>query len=130
MARLQPIIRSLRQLNLSGEQRVKLRNLARQTGNQVQVLNQLQRAQSNAWEEALYANDFDPKVTERRAADLANTQMELNKLQFSVMAQIRQILTPEQALRFRELLEEERKPQNGGPPDDSPTKSKEDLPQR
>jgi Spy/CpxP family protein refolding chaperone len=95
--------------------------MARQIGNQIQVLNQLHRAQNNAWEEALYAHDFDPKLAERRASELASTQAELAKLQFSVMTQIRQILTPEQALRFRELLDEERKRQNDAPPLVQPT---------
>ena len=121
MPRAPALTRALRQLDLTDDQKVKLRNLTRQIGNQIQTLNQLHRAQNNAWEEALYARDFDSKQAERRATELADTQMELAKLQFGVLAQIRQILTPEQALRFRDLLIEERQRQNNILPTISPT---------
>jgi Spy/CpxP family protein refolding chaperone len=127
-----PLIRAFRQLNLSDDQKMRLRNLTRQIGNQIQVLNRLHRAQNDALEEAIYAQNFDPKLVEQRAADVANTQAELVKAQARIMGQIRQILTPEQAMRFRELLDEERKRLNDGPPQaQDPTRSDKDkLPPR
>src|SRR5262249_19858345 len=86
------------------DQREKMRELSRRVGNQIPVLNRLRKAQSDALEEAIYSANFDPKVVELRAADLAATQSEITKLQARVMTEIRQILTPEQATRVRELL--------------------------
>jgi len=111
-----PLVHAFRQINLSDDQKTKLRTLTRQTGNQIQVLTRLQKAQNDALEEAMYAQHFDLKLVEQRAADVANTQAELVKAQARVMAQIRQILTPEQALRFREFLNEERNRLNQQPP--------------
>lgn len=116
VARPVPLILAFRQINLSDDQKMKLRNLTRQTGKQIQVLNRLQRAQNEALEEALYSQNFDLKLVEQRAADVANTQGELVKAQARVMAQIRQILRPEQAMRFREFLNEERNRLNQQPP--------------
>ena len=95
------------QLNLSGEQRAKLMQLNRETGNRMTVLNRLRQAQNEALEEALNGSEFDPKVVEQKASDLAATTTEIIKLQARIMAQIRQIMTPEQSVKFRELLQEE-----------------------
>jgi Spy/CpxP family protein refolding chaperone len=121
-----PLLYVFRQLNLSGEQKTKLRNLVLQIGKQIVVARGLQRAHNIALDEALYAHNFDPKLVEQRAAELANAQAELIKAQARVMSQIRQILTPEQAARFRELLDEERRRLNQVPPQDQspPDKSK------
>jgi|GEM_PF-1883477 len=120
--RADALIRTFRQLNLSDDQRIKLRDLTRQAGNQIPILNQLHRAQFEALNEAIYGQNFDPKLVEQRAAELAATQAELTKLKARVQAQIRQILTPEQSLKFRELLEQElnrpveAQPQSQAPP--------------
>jgi Spy/CpxP family protein refolding chaperone len=108
IARPVALIRVFRQLDLTDEQREKMRELSRRVGNQIPVLNRLRRAQSDALDEAIYSANFDPKVVELRAADLAATQAEITKLQARVMTEIRQILTSQQATRFRELLIKER----------------------
>ena len=101
-------IRTVRQLNLSDEQRMKLRDLAFHTGNRLVILNQLARAQNLALDEALYGQNFDPMLIEQRANEFADTLAQRVRAQSQIMAQIRQILTPEQDLRFRELLQQER----------------------
>lgn len=111
-----PLLYVFRRLNLSGEQRMKLRNLTMQTGNEIQVLRGLYRAQNIAYDEALFSRNFDPKVVEQRAAAFADAQAELIKVQARVMVQIRQILTPDQGARLRDLLIEERERQNQQPP--------------
>jgi Spy/CpxP family protein refolding chaperone len=108
IARPVALIRVFRQLDLTDEQREKMRELSRRVGNQIPVLNRLRRAQSDALDEAIYSANFDPKVVELRAADLAATQAEITKLQARVMTELRQILTQQQAQRFRELLIKER----------------------
>jgi Spy/CpxP family protein refolding chaperone len=102
------LIRVFRQLNLSNDQQLQLIRLRRQTGNQIPALQRLRRAQSELLDEALYGESFDQSTIEKRANDLAVTQGEIIRLQARVMAQIRQILTPEQGRRFRELLNQER----------------------
>ena len=108
IARPIALIRVFRQLDLTDEQREKLRDLSRRVGNGIPVLNRLRKAQSDALDEAIYSANFDPKIVESRAADLAATQAEITKLQARVMTEIRQILTQQQATRFRELLIKER----------------------
>lgn len=117
------LIRVFRELDLSDEQRTHLANLAKRSGNQMPALNRLRKAQSELLDEALYGETFEPAVIEQRAADLAATQAEIIKLQARLMSQIRQILKPEQGLKFRTLLIQERdrlidaqRLQNGGPP--------------
>ena len=72
------------------------------------ALNRLRKAQSELLDEALYGETFDPAVIDQRASDLAATQAEIIKLQAKVMTQIRKILTPQQGLKFRTLLTQER----------------------
>jgi Spy/CpxP family protein refolding chaperone len=102
------LVRVFRELDLSGEQRTHLENLAKRSGNQMPALNRLRRAQSELLDEALYGETFDPALIDQRASDLASTQAEIIKLQARVMAQIRKILTPEQGVKFRTLLTQER----------------------
>src|SRR5678815_384744 len=98
------LIRVFRELSLTGDQREKLAELSRRSGNQMPMLNRLRKAQSDLLDEALYGEKFDPTIIEKRATDLAGTQSEIIKHQARIMSDIRQILTPEQSARFRELL--------------------------
>jgi len=116
IARRDALIRVFRQLNLTPDQKAKLQDLTRQVGNQIPVLNRLRQAQNEALEEAIYGLSFDPQLVERRAAELAATQAEQIKVQARVLSEIRQVLTPEQAIKFRELLEQERRRPAEGPP--------------
>lgn len=105
---MRALIRVLRQLDLSAEQRVRLRELSRRYGNQLPVLTRLLRAQNEALDEAIYGVNFDPQNVERRAADVAATQAEIVKTRTRIMSELRQTMTAEQAARFRTLLEQER----------------------
>lgn len=101
------LLRVFEQLNLSEDQREKLRQIRRETGNRLNVLSRLRRAQEDALEEAIHGNAFDPKLVEKRASELAETAGEMIKLQARILAEIRQIMTPEQSIRFRELMQRE-----------------------
>jgi Spy/CpxP family protein refolding chaperone len=105
---MRALIRVLRQLDLSAEQRQRLRELSRRYGNQLPVLARLLRAQNEALDEAIYGANFDPQNVERRAADVAATQGEIVKTRTRIMSELRQTLTAEQSARFRALLEQER----------------------
>lgn len=102
------LVRVFRELDLTDEQRSHLENLAKRSGNQMPALNRLRRAQSELLDEALYGETFDPALIDQRASDLAGTQAEIIKLQARLMAQIRKILSPEQGVKFRTLLTQER----------------------
>ena len=102
------LIRVFRELGLTNDQRNKLADISRKSGNQMPMLNRLRKAQSELLDEALYGEKFDPAAIEKRAADLAGTQSEIIKHQARIMSEIRQILSPEQSARFRELLTRER----------------------
>ena len=102
------LIRVFRELKLNNDQLQRLAELSRRSGNQMPMLNRLRKAQSDLLDESLYGENFDPKLIEKRAADLSATQSEIIKQQARIMTEIRQILTPEQSARFRDLLTRER----------------------
>lgn len=108
LQQMRALLRVFRQLDLSAEQRQKLRELSRRYGNQLPVLTRLHRAQNEALDEAIYGTNFDPKLVEQRAADVAATQAEIVKTRARIMSEVRQVLTPEQSAKFRTLLEQER----------------------
>jgi Spy/CpxP family protein refolding chaperone len=102
------LIRVFRELKLNEDQLERLTQLSRRSGNQIPMLNRLRKAQSDLLDEALYGENFDPKLVEKRAADLSSTQSEIIKQQARIMSEIRQILTPGQSAQFRDLLTRER----------------------
>ncbi|MEP7272864.1 MAG: Spy/CpxP family protein refolding chaperone [Acidobacteriota bacterium] len=126
------LIRVFRELDLTDDQRAKLENLAKRSGNQMPALNRLRKAQSELLDEALYGEAFEPATIEQRASDLAATQAEIIKLQARVMTQIRQILKPEQGQKFRNLLMRERdgQRQDNDPALQSPQKPEQDPTQK
>lgn len=101
------LLQVFEQLDLSAQQRGQLAQLRRDTGRRLDVLNRLRRAQNEALDESLYGTNFNSQEVEKRAADLAATSAEIIKLQATIISGIRQIMTPEQSARFRELLQEE-----------------------
>jgi len=113
------LIRVFHQLDLSDSQRSQLEQFATRSGNQMPALHRLRKAQSELLDEALYGDTFDPKLVEQRASDLATTQAEIIRLQARMMTQIRQVLTPEQSAKFRNLLSRERSRQEQPPPPNS-----------
>lgn len=101
------MVRVFNQLNLSADQRARLVQLRRETGNRLLLLNRKRQIQNEELDEVMYGAGFDPKVVEQKANDLAATTTEIIRLQSSILSQIRQIMTTEQALKFRELMQEE-----------------------
>jgi Spy/CpxP family protein refolding chaperone len=114
------LVRVFRQLDLSESQRSQLEHFATRSGNQMPALHRLRKAQSELLDEALYGENFDAKLVDQRANDLAGTQAEIIKLQARMMTQIRQVLTPDQSVKFRDLLSRERSRQEQPPPPGGP----------
>lgn len=95
------------QLSLSPEQRQKLSQLRQEVGGRLVVLSRLWKAQSDALEEALLGTDYNPKVIEKKVTELTETEAERTRLQYRILSRIREILTPDQAAKFREMMREE-----------------------
>jgi Spy/CpxP family protein refolding chaperone len=108
VVQMRALIRVLRRLDLTAEQRQRLRDISNRYGNQLPVLTRLFRAQNEALDEAIYGQNFDPKVVEQRAAEVGATQAEIIKVRAKIMSELRQTLTPEQSAKFRQLIEQER----------------------
>jgi Spy/CpxP family protein refolding chaperone len=103
----------LRQLDLTPEQKVKIRGIRRARGNRLQVtrreLNQLELQ----LEEAIYGNldpasldSYEPGKVKDLTEQVAQRRTDLLRLQTDVESQFRQILTPDQFFVFRELVRE------------------------
>ena len=100
-----------RQLDLTPEQKVKIREIRRQVGNRLA----LTRRDFNQLEaqlvEAIYGNldpasldSYDPAKVKELTEQVIQKQAELFRLQTDIESQFRQILTPDQFYVYRELV--------------------------
>lgn len=95
-----------RQLNLTPEQREKIRAIRLRIRDRLAVL-QRDRAQlEQGLEEAIYGENFSVEKVDELAAQAAEKQGEIIKLQANIEAQFRQILTPDQFYVFQFLIGE------------------------
>jgi Spy/CpxP family protein refolding chaperone len=103
----------MRQLDLTPDQKIKIRGIRREVGNRLQVtrreLNQLE----SQLEESIYGNldpasldSFEPGKVKELTEQVAQRRADLLRLQTDVESQFRQILTPDQFFVFRELVRE------------------------
>ncbi len=101
--------RVLLQLELTEQQRPQVLAVRRKYMNELPRIFKLLKAKQDVFDDAMNAAEFNPEDIERKAEDLAKTQGDLLKAQTRQMIEIRKILTPEQFVRFHQLLEEERR---------------------
>lgn len=108
--RLQAIVldRFLPRLELSNEQRTQIQATRFQHVRRLRTLLDLERAQTRAYDEALFDLSLDQKEIEKRMMQLAETRTDMLQAQARLFLDLRRILTPEQFTRLRELMEEER----------------------
>jgi len=103
----------LRQLDLTPEQKVKIREVRRQMGNRLpetrRELNQLE----DQLQEAIYGNldsasldNYDPAKVKELTEQVVQKRSEEFRMRTEIESQFRQILTPDQFFVFRELLRE------------------------
>jgi Spy/CpxP family protein refolding chaperone len=103
----------LRQLDLTPDQKVKIRNIRRDMGNRLQLnrreLNQLE----SQLEEAIYGNldpaslnTYDSGKVKELTEQVVQKRAEVFRLTTDVESQFRQILTPDQFFVFSELVRE------------------------
>jgi Spy/CpxP family protein refolding chaperone len=108
-----------RQLDLTPEQKIKIRDLSRQVGNRLrqsrQELNQLE----SQLDEAIYGDfdttsldNYDPAKVKELIEQVVQKQAEWFRLHKDIESQFRQILTPDQFYVYRELIIDAVRPAN------------------
>lgn len=94
----------LRQLNLTGQQKERIKAISQRVGLQLKALRRQHAILENQLDEALYGDDFDTKRVEELSAQAGQKQAEITKMQANIEAEFRQILTPDQLYVFRYLI--------------------------
>jgi len=102
-----------RQLDLTPEQKIKIRDVRRQVGNRLNFARRELTLLDAQLEEAIYGNldpasldSYDPAKVKELTEQVAQKRAEFFRLQTDVESQFRQILTPDQFYVFRELVRE------------------------
>jgi Spy/CpxP family protein refolding chaperone len=100
-----------RQLDLTPQQKVKIRDLRRQVGNRLASARRELNQFDAQLEEAIYGNldpasldSYDPAKVKELTEQVIQKQAELFRLQTDIESQFRQILTPDQFYVYRELV--------------------------
>ena len=93
----------MRRLNLSREQRQRLREIRQQSESEARELARRVRLARRALDEAIYADATDEALVERRSRELSQAQSALTHLRASTELQVRRVLTDEQLRLFRDL---------------------------
>ena len=100
----------VQRLDLTDEQRAQLRVLVLRRANEWQALNFQTRQARNAYNRILLgAETATPEMLEHRSRALGRVEAEWARIVGEVWGEVRQILTPEQFARFRQMREEQMK---------------------
>jgi Spy/CpxP family protein refolding chaperone len=94
------------QLNLTPEQRQKIRIIREQTKNERAAANQQLRESNFALQQALDADNPDEAVVEQRLRDAANAQAAATRMRVLTEVRIRRVLTPAQVNTWRGLRQQ------------------------
>jgi transposase-like protein len=94
----------LRQLNLTDQQKQSIKAISQRVGLQLRSLRQQYAQLNSQLEEAIYGDAFDPKRVEELSTQAGQKLAEISKMQASIEAEFRQILTPDQHYVFRYLI--------------------------
>ena len=108
-----------RQLGLTPEQKIKIRDLRRQVGNRLRLSRQELNQLEMQLDEAIYGNfdtasldNYDPAKVKELTEQVVQKQAEWFRLHKDVESQFRQILTPDQFYVYRELMIDAVRPAN------------------
>ncbi|HJQ33445.1 MAG TPA: Spy/CpxP family protein refolding chaperone [Pyrinomonadaceae bacterium] len=93
----------MKRLNLTPEQRERLREIRRQRETEARELTRRVRLARRALDEAIYADTVDEALVEQRTRALSEAQAAALRLRASTELQVRSVLTPEQLRTFRQL---------------------------
>jgi Spy/CpxP family protein refolding chaperone len=91
------------QLNLTPEQRVKIRAIREENKQERAAINRRVREAQIAFDEALDADNPSEEMTERRARELGEAQAAAIRMRAVTEIKIRRVLTPEQLRTLRQL---------------------------
>ena len=108
-----PVDDPVRELNLSPEQREKIRALREQTRDERAAINQRLRATNRALEEVLDSDNPNEAVIEERLRDVAQAQAASMRMRVLTEFRIRRVLTPEQLITLRTLRQNARSARRG-----------------
>lgn len=98
----------IRELNLSPEQRQRIRAIREQLQGDRATINQRLRESNRALEEALDADNPDERVVEQRLRDVSAAQAAAMRMRVLTEVRIRRVLTPEQLITLRTLRQNAR----------------------
>jgi Spy/CpxP family protein refolding chaperone len=101
-------LRPMQVLELSLEQRRKLREMRRQHGPTLRSLTMRFRETRQALGDALLADTIDSDLVKRLGTEVGRLEAERAKMRFEVEVGLLSILTPDQVRRYRELRRERR----------------------
>jgi Spy/CpxP family protein refolding chaperone len=100
-----------RQLDLTPEQKIKIRDLRRQVGNRLRLSRQDLNQLEMQLDEAIYGNpdpasldSYEPAKVKELTEQVAQKQAEWYKLHRDIESHFRQILTPDQFYVYRQLM--------------------------
>ena len=96
----------MQRLNLTPEQRLRLREIRKQGEPETRELARRVRQARRALDEAVYADTADEALVEQRARELSAAQGALVRQRASTELKVRGVLTPEQLRAFRQLRRE------------------------
>jgi Spy/CpxP family protein refolding chaperone len=115
------------QLNLSPEQREKIRTIREQTRPERAAINQRLRETNQALEAALDADNPDEAVVEQRINDVAAAQAASMRMRIVTEVKIRRVLTLEQLGILRELRKQARGARRNRMPENSSGQRRQDI---
>lgn len=98
----------IRELNLSPEQREKIRTIREETKEERAAINQRLRQTHEALEEALDSDNPNDAVIEQRLRDVAAAQAASMRMRVLTEVKVRRVLTPEQLSTLRNLRQNAR----------------------
>ena len=103
-----PVGDPVRELNLSPDQRERIRAIREQVKEQRAVINQRHRETNRALEETLDSDNPSEAVLEQRLRDVAEAQADSMRMRVLTEIRIRQVLTSEQLITLRTLRQNAR----------------------
>lgn len=93
----------MQRLNLTREQRQRLREIRQQSEPETRAQARRVRLARRALDEAIYADSVDEGLVEQRSRELSAAQSALVRLRASTELKVRRVLTDEQLRLFRDL---------------------------
>lgn len=98
----------IRDLNLSPEQRERIRAIREQTRDERAAINQRLRESNRSLEEVLDSDNPSEAVVEKHLLDVAEAQAASLRMRISTEMKVRRVLTPEQLTTLRSLRQNAR----------------------